>query len=259
MSTLLEGALALARRGLQVFPVMPRGKTPITSQGCLAGTRDIDRIKAWWARSPGANIGVRTGPQSDLMAIDVDSDAGETALRKLEEQNGPLPRTIEVITSRGRHIWYRWPRGGIANSAGKIEGVDVRGVNGFVVAPPSVHASGKAYIWSVDCGDKIAEPPSWLLDVFGAPKMQKVETPIAATSEVSPWAELLRNGLGEGARNDGIARLVGHYLPHHDPREVVQLALMFNECRCKPPLAEAEVIAIYRSIAAAELKKGIAL
>ena len=37
------------------------------------------------------------------------------------------------------------------NSSGKLgDGLDVRGVNGYVVAPPSLHSSGNEYRWAVD-------------------------------------------------------------------------------------------------------------
>jgi hypothetical protein len=259
MTTLLEGALGLARRGLRVFPVAPRGKMPITAHGCKDATTDATTIRAWWQRNPGCNVAVATG--AGLTIIDIDSDDGEAAIAELERKNEPLPKTVEVITSRGRHIYLRSPRE-IRNSAGKLAaGVDVRGEGGFVVAPPSIHETGRIYRWSVDSAAKIAEAPEWLLDLLGRPK--PAAAPIAEGSEAGApscsWADVIELGIDEGGRDDGLARLVGHYLPHHDPREVLQLALLFNAHRCRPPLPDADVYRICNSIAAAELRKGTAL
>jgi hypothetical protein len=55
------------------------------------------------------------------------------------------------------------PRKRLANSAGKIApGIDVRGTGGYIIAPPSIHPSGRAYIWSVDSTKAFALPPQWL-------------------------------------------------------------------------------------------------
>ena len=56
----------------------------------------------------------------------------------------------------------------VRNSAGRIAaGIDVRGEGGYVLAPPSVHPSGRRYCWSVDSADSFAaaapSDPSGLL------------------------------------------------------------------------------------------------
>ena len=52
----------------------------------------------------------------------------------------------------GEHYYYRAPKGAaIRNNVGKLgEGLDLRGVGGYVIAPPSLHISGHPYVWSVD-------------------------------------------------------------------------------------------------------------
>lgn len=53
----------------------------------------------------------------------------------------------------------------VRNSAGKIApGIDVRGDGGYVLAPPSIHPTGRRYEWSVDCASALATAPAWLLD-----------------------------------------------------------------------------------------------
>ncbi len=99
MSPLGEAALALARRGLPVFPVRAGGKQPLIpgrhrddkpaadqcrgecggdGHGCWDGTIDLDRVRAWWERWPSANIGVRTGELFDV--LDPDGTEGIAAL-----------------------------------------------------------------------------------------------------------------------------------------------------------------------------------
>jgi hypothetical protein len=63
--------------------------------------------------------------------------------------------------SGGGHLYFRPPPGvEIRNSAGKLgPGLDVRGVGGYVVAPPSV-IDGKAYRWDITEPAKVL-PEAW--------------------------------------------------------------------------------------------------
>src|SRR5262249_12553200 len=111
---------------------------------------------------PAANIGVATGKPSGIFVVDVDGVDAEAELRKLEAQHGALPPTIEVITARGRHVYFKMPAAPIRNSAGKLgPGLDIRATGGYVLAPPSIHPTGRRYEWSVDCASAIADAPTW--------------------------------------------------------------------------------------------------
>ncbi len=51
---------------------------------------------------------------------------------------------------RGLHFFFRCPEGaGIRNDAGKKlgPGLDVRGEGGYVLLPPSTHATRRVYEW----------------------------------------------------------------------------------------------------------------
>jgi hypothetical protein len=160
---LVKAALAYARRGAPVFPCEPGGKKPLTYNGFYDATTDPRRIRTWWHRWPGANIGIPTGERSGLLVLDVDlDDGGSESLASLEQVNGPLPKTAKARTGGGRvHVFFRYPTGEtVRNSAGKVgPGLDVRGEGGYVVVPPS-HTEG-AYEWL----DKAPlAQPVWLLE-----------------------------------------------------------------------------------------------
>jgi hypothetical protein len=62
--------------------------------------------------------------------------------------------------------------------------------------------------------------------------------------------------VGEGARNEAIARLAGHLLRRRiDPLVALDLVRTWNAVRCRPPLEDAEVCRTVDSIAAAELRR----
>jgi hypothetical protein len=249
---MIATALAFAARGMHVFPCWPRGKTPVPKRGLLEATRDTETIKSWWRRQPERNIAIRTGAVSNLIVIDVDSGEAESALARLEaEHSESLPPSVEVITSRGRHIWFRHPGGKIPNSAGRIGGgIDVRGDGGYVLAPPSIHPSGRAYAWSVDSASAIAAAPQWLIDRPGA---RDTNGPTPA----GEWEQLASEPIRDGARDVTLTRVTGHLLRHYVNVDVVLLSLLgINRAFCAPPLPDSDVRRIVNSIAGAELRRG---
>lgn len=248
-----ETALGLARRGLAVFPCKPRDKLPLTPHGCLDACRDEPRIRAWWGRWPAANVAVATGRLSAVFVVDVDGDDGEASVRRLEADHGQMPSTVEVITGRGRHLWFRLPHGvDIRNSASQLgAGVDVRGTGGYVLAPPSLHPSGRHYAWSVDSAGLIAEPPPWLLERIA----ERAGGTRAAPTPPEAWRRLAAGGVSEGGRNAALARLAGALFRSLDTTVAVELLAAWNEARCRPPLPEAEFRRTLDSIAAAELRR----
>lgn len=172
MSALLEAALNYARRGWHVFPCEPGGKRPLARlapNGCHSATTSEVVIRAWWADCPDANIGVATGEKSDLLVLDVDSEALENdTLLGLLFEHDPLPSTPSSVTGGGgAHHWFAYPATGrYGNTAGKVAtGIDTRGEGGYVVAPPSV--TDARYEWSDDPDFMLlAEPPAWLLELL---------------------------------------------------------------------------------------------
>jgi hypothetical protein len=103
-----DHALALARRGLAVFPCKPRAKEPATASGCKDATTGLGLIAHWWQQDPSFNIAIATGARSHIFVLDVDGIDAEAELKKLESECGALPPTIEAITARGRHLYFDW-------------------------------------------------------------------------------------------------------------------------------------------------------
>jgi hypothetical protein len=252
-STMLRTALALAEKGMRIFPCKPRDKVPATPNGCKDATAGAELIRQWWEYEPQYNIGLATGAPSNVFAIDMDGLEAEAELAKLESAHGALPPTVAVITGRGRHLYFQMPPDvSVRNSASQVApGVDVRGSGGYVLAPPSVHPSGKVYTWSVDSAKAIAAAPAWLLE--------KVTTPANGTLAATPaseWRALLENGVGEGARDCTVTRLAGHLLRRFvDPVVVAKLLHSFNETHCIPPLPPADIDRAVNSIAGRELAR----
>jgi hypothetical protein len=259
--SLRDWALSYAKRNLRVFPcrVDKRPVGHLVPRGCLDATTDAGTIRRWWSTG-NYSIGCTTGDGLMVVDIDVDKD-GEASVRALEGKFGALPASVEQITGGGgRHVFYRYnaKNRDVRKSAGKLgKGIDVRGTNGYAILPPSPHESGGTYRWSVDCATSFAQAPEWLLNLIEAPR---VSASVVEISTDRAWLNVIRDGLDEGGRNDGLTRLVGYWMQRiGDPEEVLAMALLFNEGRCYPPLDQEEVEAIVESIAARELAKRTAL
>ena len=249
---MLRSALTFARKRLRVFPCQPRDKRPAVANGVKAATTDAETIRQWWRQLPEANIGIATGTPSGIFVVDVDGVDAESELRKLEAQLGALPATVEVITARGRHIYFKMPDAPIRNSAGKLgPGLDIRATGGYVLAPPSIHPTGRRYEWSVDCASAIAPAPAWLLQIIAAPTNGSGKS----TTPPSEWRDLIK-GVSEGARDCSLTKLTGYLLRRHvDPFVVLELIRSFNATRCAPPLPDKDVERIISSVAGLELKR----
>lgn len=241
-------ALAYAARGWSVLPIEPRGKRPrvpwLELQQRCAGTEEIGD---WFERWPDANVGIVTGRISGLVVIDIDPQhGGPASLSRLQDEYGPLPPTVEAQTGGGgRHLYFAHPGPLVHNRVGIGPGIDLRGDGGCVVAPPSLHPSGRRYAWAPGCSPDEQTPaplPRWFLP--GAPGS------MPAGHSRAHWRELVRQGVEEGRRNATLASLAGHLLWHGVDAEVVlELLLAFNRVRCRPPLPDEEVAQVVGSIA----------
>ena len=145
---MIDHALAYLKRGWFIFPLRPRDKTPLTEHGVLDASNDEATVKAWWNRWPNANIGLACGA-SGLVVIDVDAKSGGVQSWAQLKTDHQLADTLTSRTGGGGfHLIYSDPKRKYRNSTSKIaQGIDTRAQNGYIVLPPSIHPSGKAYQW----------------------------------------------------------------------------------------------------------------
>lgn len=109
------------------------------------------------------------GGDGRLVALDFDpKNGGDASLHDLVAAHGDewTHTRAHLTGSLGYHFLFTYPEDiTLRNSAGAVgPGVDTRAEGGYIVLPPSLHASGRRYE-VVDRFD-IAEAPPFLLDVF---------------------------------------------------------------------------------------------
>jgi hypothetical protein len=235
---LIEAAVEYAGRGLPVFPC--NGKLPRTEHGFQDASTDTEAVLAWWTRWPEANIGIPTGAASGLVVLDVDvQHGGAGALAELERKHGKLPRAPEVLTGGGgKHLYFAHPGREVRNSAGKLgPGLDVRADGGYVIAPPSLHPSGRPYRWLRGEGKlELPAPPAWLLE--DARRRQNGAAPPVEES------------IPEGKRRQELLSLAGTLRRRGlGADEILASLATVNEKRCRPPLTQAELEALAEDVA----------
>ena len=242
---LLQTALKYAKKyGWAVFPVSHRTKKPLTPHGCIDAKKDPGAIRAWWGRYPNASIGVATGSASNLVVIDEDIDEekdknGFLEVNQWEKENGKLPETAAAITGRGgTHLYYRFTGATIRNRTGLLEGVDIRGEGGYVIAPPSVHPNGKTYEWDLDPEEfEIAEVDEQVLKFLNQklPKDDKEQFQVPQT-------------IKSGERNDTLFKMACSLQSQGYPDAAIMATLRAtNETACDVPLTDDELDLIVSS------------
>jgi hypothetical protein len=135
-------------------------------------------VGEWWRRWPQANLGLVTGRRFDV--LDLDGPRGVEALRAALsiapiEHPGPVART----GGGGWHLLYALT--GLGNRVGLLPGVDWRGRDGLIVAPPSQHASGTRYTWARLLTATLPEVPAGLGRLLAPPSIPRTTLPPAPT------------------------------------------------------------------------------
>ncbi len=240
----LSAALHYAARGFPVIPLHTPdaaggcdcgrtgcdsvGKHPRTLHGLSDASTDPDALMRWWGMWPTANIGLVIPP--GYVAVDVDGADGWAAL---EAHGLELPPTTRQRTGRerGEHLLYRTAVA-IGPKVSVLPHVDLRGPGSYVVAAPSIHASGRRYQWTAGL-DAIADAPAWLAELGERPRERVTAgEPIPA-----------------GRRNSTLASLGGMMRRQGFSESAIAAALRAENGRCIPPLRDDEVQAIARSVA----------
>lgn len=243
-------ALDLAAKGFQVFPCNypidghcscgradcgSAGKHPASTHGCLDATSDLERIRAMWSRP--YNIGLNT---AGLLVVDIDPrHGGAEHWQELCDELSLGP--VETLTCRtgggGWHHYFHAPDGFRA-PAHLAPGVDLKSQGGYVIAPPSLHMSGKPYTW---------ENPEAMIGAFPEALFHPIEQ---MAQNPRPAAAIGADALIlEGGRNSHLTSLAGSMRRRGMDQSAILAALLEeNKLRCKPPLPQAEVRQIAESV-----------
>lgn len=240
MSEALNAAHRYRELGWQPVAAPERGKSPRGAwkrfQTEPATERDIDE---GFARP--ANVFLITGAISGLVVLDCDDDV---ALHHYRELLGDvLDKTTAVRTGKGWHFYFSIPKGTVVRSqksdGGPTGKWDLQAEGKGVVAPPSIHESGRLYEW--ERGPEHLQPlPEPLRKITVAE--DGTEAPRSLLSH------LLANPPEEGGRNVWLAKVAGHYAKHIPHKDAFEQMVWDANDRLAPPLPTEEVEKLVESI-----------
>ena len=203
-NSLKAAALAHAKNGFYVIPLVENSKRPLISDWQNRATTNPLQIDSWWTEHPNANIGIAC-EVSNLIVIDLDTSKGaapphpwdelgvkngEDVFREICKKagDGQLFETYSVKTpSGGKHLYF-YDQNIAIKQGTEINGwwrVDSRSKGGYIVAEgsrlfDSVNGSTDHYR-TIGNHSVVLNFPTWLRDEL-SPKAIR-ETFVSSSSD----------------------------------------------------------------------------
>lgn len=267
MENLLNEALAYAKQGFKVFPLIPKQKRPIKDWSYLKATSDQEEVYNIFCSEEPYNLGINL-KEAGLITLDLD--------RHSDNQNGvewlasktseSLENDLVVSTPRnGLHIFFKLNGFEIPNKFELADGVEI--LTDFCTLPPSYIDMPKDNIKGsykiVSGGFEGIQPiPMWLVKEIQAKQGKSSITPnFNNTRRTKKYTAVLLEeivqGVQESQRNVWLTKITGKLLVlGMEPTEAYQFITVINESFIQPPLSNKEVNSIFKSILKRENRKG---
>lgn len=241
----LDAALEAARRGFDVFPLVPNSKVPAVDAWPYWATRDEGKIRDYWGRQPDCNIG---GALAGKGAVDIDLRKGgdktflplAAELELSKEDNKTL---LTETASGGNHFVYALPPGIRLKSRNDQfgRGIDLKSGPGAYLVMPGSTIDGNAYKWVND--RPIRQMLPGLVEraqfaVARSPDAGKrlVEEDDWAVERAEAWV-LAAAAAEQGDRDNSAFRVAAKLYDFGVSAEtVLDLLAAWNDEKCAPPL-----------------------
>jgi Virulence-associated protein E-like domain/Bifunctional DNA primase/polymerase, N-terminal/Primase C terminal 1 (PriCT-1) len=217
----------------KIFPVVPETKIPYTEHGFKDASSDTSVQKKWKKVYPKCLWGYPTGDGVFVVDVDAKND-GIKHWKELTDQYG-CPNTFTVQTQHGGyHYYFSMPSGAVVKNDQDgyfAEGIDLRGIGGYVVIPPS---KGYKVVNDVD----VAYPPQWVID-------RAVKKNVVGYRSGFSLPDVIK----DGQRNGTLFRYGRHLKGKGESDEGTrQKMIRANMERCSIPLSDDELDKIIESV-----------
>lgn len=211
------------------------GKHPRVRDWRTSASIDIQTVDAWIGRFK-EHMNLAIVPDPGTIIVDVDGDRGHSELASLQLDYGLLPQAPTQKTGGGgAHIILRTTQSP-KNAVKFRPGLDCKTFGGYVVAAPSIHASGQQYEWITPLVQQTMLPsaPGFLLSLLDG-VMPTVDLPV--------WISRQRVSVqGENGSAAAFALMCGlvEKKPTVQWEEALRLTAEWNS-HCEPPWSEDEL------------------
>jgi len=240
----------LADLGWKLIPIGAKSKFPRMVDWPSLASSDQDQIEAWSENAPNQNWGVLLGEPSGIVDFECDDDAAEDRLIELFE--GDVPVTLMYSANRGNHRLFKYRDDLPDVAVARLDNLEIRigggGKAAQSVIPPSVHPSGKPYVWIVSPEDcNVAELPDYVAE--------KIRGLVggARSKTVGDWRRVA-DGVDEGFRAQSATQFIGKVFEqcadvfHNDSVNYCFSVVKIWNNQNDPPLAEDELTRTFDSI-----------
>jgi len=251
----LDYALMYHSLGFSIFPLKPRSKQPAvkTWKPYQEQPPTEEEVRKWF-KDGKRNIAIVTGRVSNnLVVIDFDNEeVFKEFIKKLHKHrklDGALNYTWVVKTGKGYHIYVKLQSPDLVpRTKPRLKpGLDIKAEGGYVVAPPSIHPSGKRYEF-IKVGNDVYGPPDirepitlsereWnellsLLEVKSDVKKEKIRKTVRRLNDdqIRRIVELIKPYYVKTHRNNIVYPLIGLLvkagIDYESTRRVVELLVV---------------------------------
>lgn len=255
----LSTALMWRSLGIATMPCLYRSKSPALNQWKPYQTRlpTEFELRAWFS-NPGYNLAVITGWRG-LVIVDFDSSA---AWDRFVSMSFDVPLTYEVLTPRGRHLYFYCTE---ATQCASLDGIDIKAGGGYCLAPPSIHPSGQAYISAISSDEIVYLEsitdilPEYQQAISKPPPCPQASPTQRGASTLDPldaaWLPHTSITIEEASAKLSYRQLLGpchhaaYYIcPFHDDHEPSLLAYPDGDWRCFGCGAYGDILDLYAKL-----------
>ncbi|MCD6514072.1 MAG: bifunctional DNA primase/polymerase [Candidatus Odinarchaeota archaeon] len=242
--------------GFNIIPLRFKEKTPIFEWKEYQERKTTEEEVERWFKDKVVNIGIVCGKISDNLFV-IDFDNEEVLSKAFQDKEKLLESTLVVKTGKGYHVYFKAKK--LVPTTPIIKEVTVKGEGSYVVAPPSIHPSGKQYkIISKTTKPKTIDNPDLLiynLKKLFSPEEEKgkeefeEKQPVKLGKKVPYCIKLiLEEGVEEGERNERAFDLARYFYNRgRTPREILRELQKWNR-KNRPPLPEKELEYVVKSV-----------
>ena len=244
-NTMLETAIDYTLKGWSVIPVNPVSRAPLITGWADMPPVPRDKIHGWFRQWPTAGIGIVTGPASGLWVVDIDSKNGKDGLAALNTRLETQPSLdheqdrIARTPTGGYHVDFKYPEvGDIRNAVGVLDGVDIRGRGGYVVAPPTVRqidGAQRAYQWLSPASVEPRDVQPWAKELLTLTSQRP-------SQGVAFDLQKVVAGLEDGERDLHLYKFAWSLKGRQVPYDLAVAFMRAAASRCNPPFDEAVAV-----------------
>lgn len=248
VNNLLNAALKYHDLGWSVIPLSPNSKIPPKDFKVMQYRDRLstkEEIEGWWNENPNYNIAIITGKLSNLFVVDLDKHdplySEDTFLKYFPDSL--LVPTVETPKG-GQHMYFSYPKGKeITIGARNLPGIDFRGENGYILAPPSKNGNGKKYAWVVEFKrDLLCPPPADYINIIStfssATRENTKSIDIDTTKDYIDYKVLQK-----GNRDQDLFTVANALVKNRVNRNFIEQILNLLAKSSTPPMEEREALA----------------